>query len=81
LKYAPKNQLEAYLDEVFGGDHKAHIDHEDHSFVITKDGNPVEDFRIIYLCGKRGRPNHTGLVTSLPEVLHVNLDEIVRKLF
>jgi hypothetical protein len=41
----------------------------------------VEDFRNVYIRGKGGKPNHTGKVKDFPDVLHVNFDEVQKKLF
>ncbi|KAF9898937.1 hypothetical protein BX616_003432 [Lobosporangium transversale] len=42
-----RNQIESYLDEVFGGNHSAIID--DGHFVVKKDGEPVTGFKIVYM--------------------------------
>ncbi|KAF8942044.1 hypothetical protein BGZ47_006926 [Haplosporangium gracile] len=40
------NQIERYLNDVFGPGHSAKI--EDNRFIVTKDGVPVPGFRIVY---------------------------------
>ncbi|KAI8595764.1 hypothetical protein EDD21DRAFT_358744 [Dissophora ornata] len=42
-----KNQIEQYLDEMFGEGNSAMID-EDSRFVVTNGGKPVPGFRIVY---------------------------------
>ncbi|KAF9112435.1 hypothetical protein BGX27_003400 [Mortierella sp. AM989] len=56
-----KNQIECYLDEMFGEGHRAEI--VDDSFVITKkdasnNAISVPGFRIVYICGKNGKLYH-----------------------
>ncbi|KAF9956630.1 hypothetical protein BGZ65_002554 [Modicella reniformis] len=86
--YDGKNQIERYLDATFGGQHKAVIDPVTKKFVVTKkevtsmgDEQVVEDFRIVYIHGKPGKPNHTGKVKDFPDVLHVSLEELQKKVF
>ncbi|KAF9364674.1 hypothetical protein BGX34_000775 [Mortierella sp. NVP85] len=82
-----RNQIEYYLEHAFGGQHKASIDQKARKFIVTRtdtihnDGQqventrPVEDFRIVYIHRKCGKPNHTGKVMEFPNVLHVSLDQ------
>ncbi|ORZ12935.1 hypothetical protein BCR41DRAFT_355938 [Lobosporangium transversale] len=75
-----KNQIEKYLDEVFEGNHSASIDDDGH-FVVKKDGEPVTGFKIVYMRGSPGAPNHTGLIKDYKDLLHVSFDELKEKLF
>ncbi|ORZ20996.1 hypothetical protein BCR41DRAFT_350865, partial [Lobosporangium transversale] len=72
-----KNQIERYLDEVFGGNHSALID--DGHFVVKKDGEPVTGFKIVYMRGSPGAPNHTGLISKYKDLLHVSFNELKEK--
>ncbi|ORZ01945.1 hypothetical protein BCR41DRAFT_363352 [Lobosporangium transversale] len=74
-----RNQIESYLDEVFGGNHSAIID--DGHFVVKKDGEPVTGFKIVYMRGSPGAANHTGLIKDYKDLLHVSFDELKEKLF
>ncbi|ORZ08566.1 hypothetical protein BCR41DRAFT_359422, partial [Lobosporangium transversale] len=74
-----KNQIERYLDEVFGGNHSALID--DGHFVVKKDGEPVAGFKIVFMRGSPGAPNHTGLISKYKDLLHVSFNELKEKLF
>ncbi|ORZ18369.1 hypothetical protein BCR41DRAFT_46284 [Lobosporangium transversale] len=74
-----KNQIERYLDEVFGGNHSAIID--DGHFVVKKDGEPLTGFKIVYMRGSPGAANHTGLIRKYKDLLHVSFDELKEKLF
>ncbi|KAF9112331.1 hypothetical protein BGX27_003540 [Mortierella sp. AM989] len=75
-----RNQIERYLDSAFGGKHKADIDPTSRRFVVTKDGEKLDDFKIVYICGLKDTPNHTRKVKEFPDIVHVNLGEIKRKL-
>ncbi|UZO20554.1 uncharacterized protein OCT59_012977 [Rhizophagus irregularis] len=76
-----KNQIENYLDNAYGGNHQAYIDSSTKKFIVTRNGQKVHDFHIVYICGKLGNPNHTGKVKDFPDILHINLDELNQKLF
>ncbi|KAF9369436.1 hypothetical protein CPC16_004504 [Podila verticillata] len=88
-----RNQIEKYLDGAFGGVHKADIDPISRRFVVSRKGaifengqqvedtRAVEDFKIVYISGKPGKPNHTGKIKDFPDVLHVSFDELQKKLF
>ncbi|GJJ74326.1 hypothetical protein EMPS_06684 [Entomortierella parvispora] len=88
-----RNQIEKHLDSAFGGQHEADINPVTRKFVvrrkelISKDGQlvedirAVEDFQIVYIHGKPGKPNHTGKIKDFPDVLHVSLEELQNKLF
>jgi hypothetical protein len=88
-----RNQIEKHLDGAFGGQHEAKIDPVTRKFVVTRkhvisvggqqveETRPVEDFRIVYIHGKPGKPNHTGKSREFPDVLHVSFDELQKKLF
>jgi len=85
-----RNQIEKYLDFAFGGCdlhedgngcHCANIDPNSRRFIVTRDGKTVHDFRIVYIRGSPGFPNHTGKVEEFPDVLHINFKELKDKLF
>ncbi|KAI7829763.1 hypothetical protein BC939DRAFT_523399 [Gamsiella multidivaricata] len=73
------NQIERYLNDVFGSGHSAKI--EDNRFVVTRDGAPVPGFRIVYIRGSPGIPAHRELVNKLPDLLHITFEELTEKLF
>ncbi|RUS19337.1 hypothetical protein BC937DRAFT_87647 [Endogone sp. FLAS-F59071] len=75
-----RNQIELYLDTVFGGEHRAVIDSEGH-FVVTKDDEPVLDFRIVYIRGSPGAPHHPQLVKSYRDLQFINYEELKTILF
>ncbi|CAB5368102.1 unnamed protein product [Rhizophagus irregularis] len=81
VKINQKNQIENYLDNAYGGNHQAYIDSSIKKFIVTRNGQKVHDFHIVYICGKLGNPNHTGKVKDFPDILHINLDELNQKLF
>jgi hypothetical protein len=77
-----RNEIERYLDASFGGTHRIRYNTTGgNHFTATKDGIYVNDFRIVYICGRRGNPNHTGKVEEFPDVLHISYDEIMTNLF
>ncbi|KAG0007514.1 hypothetical protein BGZ80_004574, partial [Entomortierella chlamydospora] len=76
-----KNQIECYMDEMFGSGHSANIDPKNKKFIVTKNGVVVPGFQIVYIRGSPGAPNHSGLVKDYPDVLHVTFEEIKMKLF
>jgi hypothetical protein len=81
-----KNQIEEYLDAVFGGIHEAKLDitvkyikntkKEVKRFKVLKDGWACTDFEIIYICGKPGGANHTRKVEEYPEIRYISYEEI-----
>ncbi|KAF9999312.1 hypothetical protein BGZ65_005315 [Modicella reniformis] len=75
------NQIETYLDHMYGPSHTAKIDEVSKRFVVTKNGERVPGFRIVYVQGTSGAPAHKGLVKNLPDVAHVSFEEIKEKLF
>jgi len=85
-----RNQIEKYLDSAFGGCdrhendvgcHKAVIDEDSKRFIVKRDDRTVDDFRIVYIRGSPGLPNHTGKISEFPDVLHISFDELKIKLF
>ncbi|RUP45519.1 hypothetical protein BC936DRAFT_148062 [Jimgerdemannia flammicorona] len=79
---AGRNQIEMYLDEMFGRGHIAAIDSTTHQFVVTDiNGAPVHGFRIVYIRGSPGAPNHSMKVREFPDVAHVTLEEVKAQLF
>ena len=75
-----RNQIEMYLDEMYGLGHSAKIDSQNR-FVVTRNGSRVPEFRIIYIRGSPGIPNHHRKVLEFPEVSHVTFEVIKRQLF
>lgn len=69
------------MDNAYGGNHQAYIDSSTKKFIVTRNGQKVHDFHIVYICGKLGNPNHTGKDKDFPDILHINLDELNQKLF
>ncbi|KAG9061870.1 hypothetical protein KI688_007021 [Linnemannia hyalina] len=74
-----KNQIERYLNDLYGSDHHAEI--VDNRFVITRNGVRVPEFRIVYIRGSLGKPSHRGLVKKYPDVRHISFEEVREKLF
>lgn len=71
-----------YLDEMFGDGHRADIDTKTKKFVVTdKNGEPVPGFRIIYIRGSPGSPNHSGKVREFLDVLNATFDVVKTQLF
>ncbi|CAG8717104.1 3789_t:CDS:2 [Cetraspora pellucida] len=64
-----------YLDEMYGPGHSAKIDSQN-KFVVTRNGKRVPGFRIVYIRGSPGTPNHSGKVREFPDVAHVTFEEI-----
>ena len=75
-----RNQIEIYLDEMYGSSHSVLIDSQNR-FVATKNGTPVPGFRIVYIRGCPGTPNHYIKVREFPDVIHVTFEEIKSQLF
>ncbi|CAG8625059.1 1541_t:CDS:2, partial [Ambispora leptoticha] len=75
-----RNQIEMYLDEMYGTGHSAKIDSQN-KFVVTRNGKRVPGFRIVYIRGSPGTPNHSGKVREFPDVAHVTFEEIRSQLF
>ncbi|KAF9432498.1 hypothetical protein BGZ76_010705 [Entomortierella beljakovae] len=46
-----RNQIEIYLDSVYGSGHQAIID-QSRKFIVTQNGIPVEDFHIVFVSKK-----------------------------
>jgi hypothetical protein len=86
-----RSQIEYYLDCAFSGDcetykngkgcHCAVINSNSRKFIITHDGQAVQDFCVVYICGSPGSPNHIGKVKKFPDVLHVSFETLKEKLF
>ncbi|RHZ77025.1 hypothetical protein Glove_186g164 [Diversispora epigaea] len=75
-----RNQIEMYLDEMYGSGHSAKIDSQN-KFVVTRNGKHVPGFRIVYIRGSPGIPNHLRKVHEFPDVAHVTFEEVTRQLF
>ncbi|KAF9153411.1 hypothetical protein DFQ26_000589, partial [Actinomortierella ambigua] len=73
------NQIERYLNDLYGPGHSAKI--ESMKFVVTKDGVPVPGFRVVYIRGSPGKPSHSKLVDTFPDVRHVSFEEVTENLF
>ena len=82
-----KNQIEEYLDAVYGGTHKANIElqHRGHKttkrFVVSRDGQACLQFKIIYICGRGDAPNHSSKAKEYPDLRYISYNEIKSKLF
>ncbi|KAG0351084.1 hypothetical protein BGZ54_003426 [Gamsiella multidivaricata] len=81
-----ENQIERYLNEVYGPGHSAKI--ENSRFVVTRADVtrggapvPVPGFRIVYIRGSPGKPAHRALVKKFPDVVHITFEELQEKLF
>ncbi|KAF9179861.1 hypothetical protein BGZ50_006605, partial [Haplosporangium sp. Z 11] len=81
-----KNQIERYLNEVYGPGHSAEI--VNNRFVVTRTDVtmggvpvPVPGFRIVYIRGSPGKPEHRISVKKFPDVVHVTFEELKEKLF
>ncbi|CAG8677760.1 5041_t:CDS:2 [Acaulospora morrowiae] len=75
-----RNQIEMYLDEMCGPGHSAKMDSQN-KFVVTRSGERVPGFCIVYIRGSPGTPNHSEKVREFPDVAHVTFEEIKRQLF
>lgn len=75
----PRNQIELYLDTTFGAQHTAL--YQNGKFHVLKDYIPIEDFRIVYMCGSPSSPNHSRLVNKYQDVAFISYEEIKTKLF
>ncbi|CAG8534716.1 1963_t:CDS:2 [Paraglomus brasilianum] len=53
-----RNQIEMYLDEMYGPGHSAKIDSQN-KFVVTRNGKRVPGFRIVYIRGSPSTPKIT----------------------
>ncbi|KAG0018675.1 hypothetical protein BGZ82_000372 [Podila clonocystis] len=81
LDISGKNQIEKYLDDVYGPGHRAYIDARTNHFVVKKKNKRAPDIRIVYIRGSPGKPAHRELVKSFPDVMHVTFEELQRSLF
>ncbi|KAG0351060.1 hypothetical protein BG005_009442 [Podila minutissima] len=75
------NQIERYLNDLFGPGHSAKIDDKDNRFIVTRKGVPLTEFRIVYIRGSPGKPAHREWVNKLPGLLHITFEEVKEKLF
>ncbi|KAF9389902.1 hypothetical protein CPB97_010415 [Podila verticillata] len=75
-----RNQIECYLDDMYGPKHTAVMDSSG-KFKVQRNGKVVPGFRIIYIRGSPGNPNHSGLVKTFPDIAHITVEEIKEKLF
>ncbi|KAG0277571.1 hypothetical protein BGZ95_005706, partial [Linnemannia exigua] len=50
------NQIECYLNDMFGPGHSAKIEND--GFAVNKNGVPVPRFHIVYIHGSSGKPAH-----------------------
>ncbi|KAG0273625.1 hypothetical protein BGZ97_010670, partial [Linnemannia gamsii] len=73
------NQIERYLDDMFGRGHSATI--ENYRFVVTRNGVPVPGFRIVCIRGSPGKPAHHEWVNKHPDLLHISFKELKEKPF
>ncbi|KAG0333772.1 hypothetical protein BG004_000698 [Podila humilis] len=75
------NQIERYLNDLYGPGHSAKIHVENNRFVVTRDGVPVPGFRVVYIRGSPGKPSHRDLVKKFPDVRHISFEEVRENLF
>ncbi|KAF8958824.1 hypothetical protein BGZ46_001882, partial [Entomortierella lignicola] len=75
-----RNQIEIYLDSVFGGKHVAKINPATKHFEVSRDGVMLDDFRIVYLSGKP-KPKRCIKFEEYPDLLLVDFNELKSKLF
>src|SRR5947209_12799722 len=75
-----RNQIEMYLDEMYGPGHSAKINSQNR-FVVARNGMFVPGFCIVYIRGSPGTPNHAGKVCEFPNVTHVTFEKIKSQLF
>ncbi|KAG0361385.1 hypothetical protein BGX24_005356 [Mortierella sp. AD032] len=75
------NQIERYLNDLYGPGHSAKIRVENNRFVVTGDGVPVPGFRVFYIRGSLGKPSHRDWVKKFPYVRHVSFEEVMENLF
>ena len=75
------NQIERYLNDLYGPGHSAKIHKKSKRFVVTKGGEPVTGFRVVYIRGSPGKPSRRDLVKQFPDVRHVSFEEIMENLF
>ncbi|KAI1279845.1 hypothetical protein EDD11_001542, partial [Mortierella claussenii] len=75
------NQIERYLNDLYGPGHSAKIDGTNKKFVVTKNGKPVPGFCVVYIRGSPGKPLHHKLVKQFPDVRHVSFEELKENLF
>jgi hypothetical protein len=78
-EFGGKNQIEFYLDATIRSGHAASLD-SDNQFIVTCNGDPVPEFKIVYLTAQ-GKPNHTAKVKEYPSLLYVSIDELKKILF
>lgn len=74
-----KHQIERYMDDMFGEGHVAEMSQEN-IFVLKKNGVVMLGFKIVYIQGRGGPPNHSGLMKKFPDVVHVSASEVAAKL-
>ncbi|KAF8937156.1 hypothetical protein BGZ58_003208 [Dissophora ornata] len=75
-----KNQIENILDEVYGAGHTAVLTGSG-DFDVRRNGVLVVGFKIVYMRGCSGAPNHPRLTSKCQDLLHVTFEEIKEKLF
>ena len=73
------NQIERYLNDLYGPGHSAKIDNG--KFVVTKNGVDVPGFRVVYIRGSPGQPSHSKWVKKFQDVRHVSFEEVKENLF
>ncbi|KAI7819292.1 hypothetical protein BC939DRAFT_460337 [Gamsiella multidivaricata] len=83
-----KNQIEEYLDAMFGDVHKADINlncrggnNYTKTFVVSRDGRACPLFSIVYICGRPGATNHPSKAQEYPRIRHISYEEIKSKFF
>ncbi|CAG8437078.1 2267_t:CDS:2 [Funneliformis mosseae] len=60
-----RNQIEIYLDEIYGPTHSARIDPSSRKFNVSKNGKHKPGFRIVYIRGSPGTATRQKLNNSM----------------
>lgn len=72
-------RFERHLNDMFGPGHSATIGRN--GFIVTRNGVTVPGFHVDYIRGSLGKPKHGELVKTFPDVRHISLEELTKKLF
>ncbi|KAG0055017.1 hypothetical protein BGZ83_009787 [Gryganskiella cystojenkinii] len=75
-----QDQIEFYLDDLFGAKHNAVI-RPNVKFEVRRNRSTVPGFRIVYIRGSPGKPMHSQSARRFPDVAHISYEEIKEKLF
>ncbi|GJJ77452.1 hypothetical protein EMPS_09811 [Entomortierella parvispora] len=75
-----RNQIEYYLDDMYGPTHTAVLDSRG-KFLVRRNGSELTKFRIVYIRGSPGGPAHNKLVQKFKDVAHISFEELKETLF